>query len=633
MKRKYTFSQRFKYKFDSILSKGTSSIILFLGFGSGLIILIFGSIYSLSGIMKNESGDVSFAESLWQSLMRSLDAGTVAGDSGWGLRFLGLLITIGGIFILSSLIGILTSGLGEKLDSLRKGRSLVIESNHTLILGWSSKIYSIIKELIIANESKKNSVIVVMSDIEKTQMEDEIREYISETKTTKIICRTGSPIDLKDLSIVNPDEAKSIIVLSNEEENADIFVIKSILALTHNPNRKEEKYHIVAEIKEKENLLAAEIAGNDEALFVFTQELTARIAAQTSRQSGLSVVYTQLLSFDGDEIYYQKEDLLAGKTYYDAQTAYNNSTVIGVIDFKEKVKLNPSKETIIGENDRIIAISEDDNTIILSGKIEYNINDSAVNKKIVFHEKKLERNLILGWNAKGYMLAKELDNYMSKGSLLHIVSEKTNPEEIKEILQEGIVNQEIKIDMCKFYHREELIKLDVMSYDNIIVLSLEHYEPQESDGKTIITLLHLRSLAENAGKKLNIVSEMNIQKNRELAEVTKADDFIISEDIISGILSQLSESKVLKNVFDELFDSEGVEIYLKDYTNYLLENSEVNFYTILKSASDKGHTAIGYRKHKLSNSHTNQYGVFINPDKDLNIKFEQGDRIIVIADE
>ena len=53
------------------------------------------------------------------------------------------------------LIGFLSSKIVDKLDNLKKGRTRVVEDNHTVILGWSSKIFTIIGELIIANENKR----------------------------------------------------------------------------------------------------------------------------------------------------------------------------------------------------------------------------------------------------------------------------------------------------------------------------------------------------------------------------------------------------------------------------------------------------------------------------------------------
>ncbi|NJO90003.1 MAG: hypothetical protein HC831_14435 [Chloroflexia bacterium] len=423
MTRKATLSQRSRYFFDNTLSKGTISIITWLATLSFILVLLFGVIYVVSGLnMEGEEG-MGFFEALWQSLMRSVDPGTVAGDSGWAFRLVGLLITIGGIFILSTLIGVLSSGLDDKLQNLRKGRSLVIEEGHTLILGWSPKIIHIIEELVVANENQKKPRIVILAERDKVEMEDEIRDNISDRKKTKIICRTGNPLNIIDLEIVNPHGAKSIIVLSPAIENSDTHVIKSVLAITHNPKRKSGKYHIVAEIKDKVNLEAAHLVGKDEALFVLTPDLTARITAQTSRQAGLSIIYMQLLCYEGDEMYFKHEKSLAEKTFKEAIFAYNSSTVLGYMNKDRKVKINPPMDTILSEGDKILAISEDDDTIILSGIKDFNIERENIVENYLQSTVYKERNLVLGWNQKGRTIIKELDNYVGAGSEVHIVSE------------------------------------------------------------------------------------------------------------------------------------------------------------------------------------------------------------------
>lgn len=73
---------------------------------------------------------------------------------------------------------------------MRKGHSFVIEKDHTLILGWSTKIFTIISELVVANQNHKDAKIVIKADMDKVEMEDEIRARIPDTKTTRIICRT-----------------------------------------------------------------------------------------------------------------------------------------------------------------------------------------------------------------------------------------------------------------------------------------------------------------------------------------------------------------------------------------------------------------------------------------------------------
>jgi len=633
MSGKSTFGQRFRYFFDNTLSRGTISIISWLAILSFVIVLFFGVVYTLSGLNMDGEDQMGFAEALWQSLMRSVDPGTVAGDSGWAFRLVGLLITVGGIFILSTLIGVLSSGLDDKLQELRKGRSLVIESGHTLILGWSPKIIHIMEELIIANENQKRPRIVILAEKDKVEMEDEIRDHISHRKNTKIICRTGNPLNIIDLEIVNPNEAKSIIVLSPAGENPDTHVIKSVLAITHNPKRKEGKYHIVAEIKDKVNLEAANLVGKNEALFVLTPDLTARITAQTSRQAGLSIIYMQLLCYEGDEMYFKQESSLTGKTYRDAIFAYNTSTVMGYMNKSGVVKINPPMDTVLTDGDKILAISEDDDTIVLSGLKDFEIEHEFIAETTHQSSVLKEKNLVLGWNQKGRTIIKELDKYVGTGSEVHIVSEIEIEDKKIFDLQSVLVNQNVSFERGNIADSSTLSKIDVTSFDNIIILSYNHIDPQEADAKTLISLLHIRNFAEKNNKKVNIVSEMFDQNNRELAAVTKADDFIISDNLISRMLTQLSETRDLKKVFDDLFDADGSEIYLKNSDEYVKTGFSVNFYTVLESAARKNETAIGYRQVKYSHDVDKNYGIVINPLKTYKVTFEEGDKVIVLAED
>ena len=94
-----------------------------------------------------------YGESFWTALSVALSPSAVQ-EPGWPYRVVMLAVAILGILIVSVLIGVLTSGIEGKLDELRRGRSLVLESNHTLTLGWSSKIMPILKELIIIDENR-----------------------------------------------------------------------------------------------------------------------------------------------------------------------------------------------------------------------------------------------------------------------------------------------------------------------------------------------------------------------------------------------------------------------------------------------------------------------------------------------
>lgn len=624
---------KLSYRFDNLMSRGTGAMIGLLGVLSLIIVVIAGFVYWGFAIAPEDGEPMSLAEGFWQSLMRTMDAGTVAGDSGWVFRLVAIIITLGGIFILSTLIGILGSGIESKLDELRKGKSFVLETNHTLVLGWSSKIFTIISELIVAGENQKSPRIVILSEKDKVEMEDEIREKIPDMKNMKVICRSGSPNDLGSLAMVNPHESKSIIVLSPEEGNADSQTIKTILAITNNPDRREEPYHIIAEIKDFKNLEVAKMVGKDEVELILTDDIFARIMVQTSRQSGLSMVYQELMDFDGAEIYFSEEPKLTGKTFADAIFAYDSSAVMGLQYNDGACVVNPPMDYVLQKGDKIIAITEDDDTLIPSGKTDFKINEDAI-VNLTEEEAGPERTLILGWNLRGSILIREMDQYVAKGSFIKIVSDYDFEEADLESMKSGLKNTTIEFLHAETTSREVIDSLDVTSYDNVQVLCYDdRMDIQEADALTLIILLHLRRISSETGKSIKIVSEMLDIKNRDLASVTKVDDFIVSDKLISLMMSQVSENKHLMRVFEDLLRSEGSEIYLKPACNYLKPDTEVDFYTALESAKRKGEIAIGYKIAALSGDSSQAYGVVVNPDKTKKIKLGEQDRLIVLAED
>ena len=631
--KKITFAQKFRYKFDNVMSRGPIAMMILLGVLS-LFVIIIASI-TLWSLQINPEGEeqLGFIESLWQNLMRTMDSGAMGGDTGWGYRAVTFLVTLGGIFILSTLIGILGSGIESKLDELRKGKSFVIEKDHTLILGWSSKVFTIISELVIANETQKNPRIVILSEMDKVEMEDEIRSKIDDLKNTKVICRSGCPNDLVDLAIVNPHEAKSIIVLAPDEGNADPLTIKSILAITNNPERKSTPYHIIAEIKDEKNLEVARMVGKDEVELVLTDDVIGRIIVQTSRQSGLSIVYTELMDFDGAEIYFNEEKEFIGKAYGESISAYEDSAVMGLQYANGNVKVNPDMDYIIQKGDKIIAITEDDDTLVVNKQKLNKINENVI-VNLDSSTVQTERVLMLGWNKRAKVIIREMDNYVGMGSYMKVVSTYDSDKETILDLSKSLKNIKLEFEQADTTAGNVIDLLDITSYDSIQLLCYkEELEVQDGDAQTLITLLHIRRIMESTGKELKIVSEMLDLRNRDLAEVTKADDFIVSDKLISLMMSQVSQNKYLMRVFEDLLDAEGSEIYLKPIGDYVVTDQQIDFYTLLASAKRKGQTAIGYRIAAEAFDSSNAYGVVVNPKKSNKIAFDIEDKLIVLAED
>ena len=631
---KPTFRQKFRYWFDNLMSRGTPAMIFILFVLSLAVVAVAGVVISATGFrQEGQLERIPFGEAAWESLMRTLDSGTMGGDTGVGFRIVMLFVTLGGIFIVSALIGVLNNAIEGQIDRLRKGRSQVLETNHTLVLGWSAQVFTVLNELMAANENQPNARIVVLADKDKVEMEDEIRERVEVKGKTRIICRSGSPIDPNDIEITSLHEAKSIIVLPPENSDPDTDVIKTTLAITNHPARRAEPYHIITQIRHAKNMDVVKLVGEkDKVQAVLTGDLIARVVAQTSRQSGLSVVYTELMNFGGDEIYFKYEPALVGKTFGDSLLAYEDSCVMGIRKEDGQIMLSPRMDSLIEKDDRIFALSADDDTIRLADPGLIQINEAAIRSGKQPVKPKTEKCLILGWNRSGTTIVHELDNYVPKGSQVTIVADIYNIE--KQIRAQGgkLKNQKLVVMEGETSDRDLLNKLRVEEYDHVIVLAYNTLEPQEADAKTLVTLLHLRDMAEKDETPFSIVSEMLDLRNRELAEATKVDDFIVSEHLFSLMMSQLSENGELFDVFTDVFDPEGAEIYLKPIGDYVSLGEPVNFYTVAEAARRRGETVLGYRLEKEAGEAGKSYGVHTNPKKSEAVVFTSEDKVIVIAE-
>ena len=631
---KFPLKTRLNYKFDNYLSKGTAAMIYGLGILSLIIIIVFGVLLLMFGLHPDHDKDFTIFESLWVNLTHVLDPGVLGNhEDNWPFRVFMLFTTFLGLVIISTLIGLVSNGILTKMDELRKGRSFVIEKDHVLILGWSSKIFTIISEIVIANENQRRGVIVILADMDKVLMEDEIRDKVGSTANTVVICRTGNPIDVHDLYIANPFDTKSIIILDKDNENSDSQIIKTIVAIVTNPERREAPYHITAEMEDKKNFEVAKMVGKDEVELILSDEIISRIMVQTSRQSGLSVVYIELMDFGGDEIYFMEEESLIGKTFREILFAYEDSAIMGIQYADGSVEINPTMDTIFREGDSVIGITEDDDTLVPNSPEFIELLED----KIVYTEPEVkdeEKILILGWNNRARHIIRELDYYVPPGSHVKVMSKFDDAAKAINKLSNMVENIHLSFEVTDTTDRETLQNMDLGQYDYIMLLCYQNYFPiQEADAQTLITLLHLRNFTEKNGQKYKIVSEMLDIRNRQLADITSADDFIVSDKLISLLMSQVSENKFLMRVFEDLFDADGSKIYIKPAKEYVKVGEPMNFYTILESAARKNEVAIGYRVIKEAKEANKGYGVYVNPRKSDMFTLTDKDMVIVLSED
>ncbi|MBB5780005.1 CASTOR/POLLUX-related putative ion channel [Nonomuraea jabiensis] len=618
---KATFRERARYWFDNTMSRGTASLIGWLAVVSvGLIVVVAGLTLWLA---PNEPDGVNGpGHVLWIALMHALNPGKLASDKGstayMAVMFAG---SIGGLFVVSMLVGLLSNGLKQKVDRLRRGRSRIVESGHTVVLGWSDQVFTIVAELVKAHASQKGSVIAVLAERDKLAMEDDIREAVGDLGRTRLVCRTGRPTEPRDLALMNLATARSIVVLSPEGEDPDAHVIKILLALA---KRRGVHPPVVAGLTSSRNIAAARLAGGEDVHLVDSDDTASRLIVQSSRQSGMSVVCMDLLNFDDGEIYLRTPKKLVGMTYGEALHAYQTASVIG-LRRPTGVVLNPPMDTVINADDQVVVIAHDDSHIRLAAG-KPSLDESAI-VEAQAPPTEPERTLLLNWNGRAEQIVRYLDGYVAPGSVLEIAAD--HPKAGTGLA--GLRNLTVNVKDCDTTDRYALESLGVGLFQHVIVLSDDRFAPHHADTRTLMTLLQLRDMQSTLGEHYSIVSEMHDENNRALAEVTEADDIVISDTVIGLLLAQLAENRHLADVFGYLFDSRGSEIYPRPAASYVKTGTRVHFATVVESARRRGETAIGYRN-ALARNDPPHYGIVLNPDKSEPIVLNKGDSVIVLAE-
>jgi len=604
------------YLFDNIMSKGTIALV-------ALLFMITAAVVVITGILGSWlNKDLSAGVTIWQSLMHALDAGTLAGDDTGNIGFLILmsLVTVCGIFVTSILIGIISTGFEQKLNDLRKGTSTVIETGHTVIIGFNDGIYTILSELIEAGSNHKKNCIVVLGEQDKETMEEMIKGHIKELKTTRIICKSGKPTEDFLLGRASLETSKSIII----NQNDDFSVIKVILATVNYLKAKkafDNDLHITTMIHNKENLEAAKIAGEGKAEILFFKDALSRIIAHTCRQPGLSLVLTEFFDFGGDEFYFEQFPELNGKTFGETINLFAHSTVVG-LEQNGKVMLNPSMDLRLTAQDRMIHLAEDDNV----SKPQMQI--PAVDLSVEAHIKDIETDknhlLVLGYNHYLPDILTELDNYADKGTMIAVAGIQV-PEFIATSQYKNIQVMSIECDIYNRVDLESLVKDDIK---NILLLSELECCNDEADAKTLLLLIQIRDIEKKIGRDFNLTSEMRSVDNQKLASVANVNDFVVGSTITNLIITQVSENRKLALLFEDLLDADGSELYMKKACRYVKPDVETDFFTVTEIAKKRNEIAVGYKK-------VTPDGILIktNPVKADRISFGKDDYLIVIAQD
>ena len=617
------------------------SILVFLAILRGLLLYFVPE----AEIQRDEHG---FWSNVYIIFLQLTDPGNMNQDiesSPW-YKLVAILSGIAGVIMLSSLVAFITTALHQKLNDLRRGRSKVIETGHTLILGWDEqRVVEILRELVLANRSESNACVVILSAEEKVYMDDIIRLRIPNLYTTRVVTRTGNTTTMANLDIVSVQTCKSVIILAECDEMApgevriasDARVIQTVLAVNCT-RKKQPGISIVVEMFNPVYRQIVRDSFPDNVVTINTENILARIMVQTSRSVGLSVVYNELLSFDGCEMYFYKNrwgDITFGEILF----RFVDGVPIGLLDSDGKVQLNPDDDRKLTDDDTLLILANDDSTI------KYRRSSVAEGRDLELaggrNERHIEKELILGWTSKVPIIIKEYSDYVTTGSCVDVMVNGPSAEIQEAVDKMNLTLPGIEINLVDGdqMNSENLLQVEPFSYDNIIILAEGELgaSAHHVDSGNIVTLLLLREIFRNHAQEAantRLITEVLDSQNYEMVYNTGVKDVIISNRMISMLLAQISESRRIKQVYDVLFQAQDAEIYIKPTGLYFDPLPlEVTFGEMMMIARKRGEVCIGVKIKAHEDDADKNYGVILNPDKQRKFALQITDALIVVAED
>ncbi len=622
----FSLKQRIRYRIDRLVAKSAIWQVLMLAVVV-VALMVIGALAVSQCNPENlgRDGDAPWTYRLWWAAIRVIDPGNFAGDYTEEIvAVTGVTISLAGILIFSLLIGILSSKLTEKMDLMKRGKSPVVERDHTVIVGTGDKLFDVVREIVEANENHRGRAIAVFSPVPKQDMEEAMDERVGDFKGTRMAYRTGRASDLDALRMLNLGAARSLVVLG-ESDPANIKVLMAARSLMS--GKRQRRISAVCEIREQRMGHIAELSFPG-VRWVPVREVITRLVVQVCRHPGLSKVYSELLSFQGNEIYFVAKPGMAGRSFGQMALCTTESVVLGIAR-GGRIMLNPPPDTAIEKGDDLVVLMLDDD------RFDPDLSRDAKPVEICGDcprpEPGRERILILSGDRRNLtLMVTLLDSYVGPESS-GVIAGSLQPEEARNLV-EGIgdtTNLAVSYRRMARSDPRELEELAPFGYDSVIVTSSESEDDETSDTECITTLLIMKRIREglSAPPETTVVSEIRNPRNRRLANTAEIDDFVVSNEVTSMVMAQLAEEPRIWGVYREIFDPRGSEIYLRGATWICPGQDTATFRELVRCGLSRREIVMGC----IDYAGDDEGELVLNPPPDTVVDLRNGCQLVTLA--
>ena len=585
---------------------------------------------AVSGIPRNL--DRGFLDSLWWSFSQVLFLEMFVPMYGATPVVIAysLFLSIMGLVAFGILLSLIDHAVDSHIQALRRGETPVLERDHMLVLGWNQKIFSVLRQLACLEPGIK---VVILAPLEIKDMQSELQSAGIQNESITIILRSGRPSNLFELDRVALNYARSIIILSTDAD--DIDTIKMMVLLAAKSDWNGEMPKITAEIVHERNFELAKIASRDKLRIISSAKVISKVIVQSIRNPGVSHIYNELFSIIGNSIHVQQIPECTDISIKDIAYRITDGIPIGITWQKKEGGLLKYAAALNPEPDYEVA--SDEKLIVIAGSLPVHYVPSEVNHQTPStprdhsHIKTPRRVLVMGWSDMIFDIMQELDSHASEGTEICIVSVRTPDEASKKISERqdgGFKNLVLQFVEADPADTTPYSKIDLSSFQSIIVPADDTGRGSEDiDTRTLCILLRLWDRRRYEKIHTHIVVEITDESNRGLMAELGVDDIVISSNVVSAQLAQVSLQEVLSPIYRELLSAGGIEISLRPASLYVELGQDYQFNGIIYAAQQRMEIALGFFLSR------NNGEVILNPRRDMVWSFGEDDQIVVLAQQ